>query len=100
MLHDRTSAVIDDTSGARDSRGAAGRIGYTHSGGGRKAGLNGCRSGRAAQAVLLDLRMPVLTDRSPPPLSIDGGTAPVIALSAMDERSGGQGDEAGASDYL
>ncbi|HEY4883885.1 MAG TPA: sigma-54 dependent transcriptional regulator [Myxococcales bacterium] len=97
--------VIDDDEGAREILvELLERIGYkafaTADG---KAGLEWLAGAAAPpQAVLLDLRMPVLDGfdvlhryRS------EGGTAPVIALSAMDEKEAVvKAMRLGASDYL
>src|SRR5438477_8755805 len=97
--------VIDDDEAAREILvELLGRIGYhafaTADG---KAGLEWLAGAAAPpQAVLLDLRMPVLDGfevlhryRS------EGGTAPVIALSAMDEKEAVvKAMRLGASDYL
>jgi len=82
--------VIDDDEAAREILvELLGRIGYhAFAAADGKAGWNGWpERPRRPQAVLLDLRMPVLDGfevlhryRS------EGGTAPVIALSAMDEK--------------
>src|SRR3954454_3161888 len=97
--------VIDDDEGARETLvELLGRIGYhafaTADG---RAGLEWLAGAAAPpQAGLLDLRMPGLDGfevlaryRS------EGGTAPVIALSAMDEKEAVvKAMRLGASDYL
>ena len=97
--------VIDDDEGAREILvELLERIGYkAFATAGGKAGLEWLAGAAAPpQAVLLDLRMPVLDGfdvlhryRS------EGGTAPVIALSAMDEKEAVvKAMRLGASDYL
>src|SRR4030088_2296418 len=97
--------VIDDDEGARKILvELLGRIGYhAFAAPDGKAGLEWLAGAAAPpQAVLLDLRMPVLDGfevlhryRS------EGGTAPVIALSAMDEKEAVvKAMRLGASDYL
>src|SRR5947207_6455620 len=97
--------VIDDDEAAREILvELLGRIGYhafaTADG---KAGLEWLAGAAAPpQAVLLDLRMPVLAGfevlhRYRP----EGGTAPLIARSAMQEKeAGGKAVRAGAGDCL
>src|SRR6267378_2183256 len=97
--------VIDDDEAAREILvELLGRIGYhAFAAADGKAGLEWLAGAAAPpQAVLLDLRMPVLDGfevlhryRS------EGGTAPVIALSAMDEKEAVvKAMRLGASDYL
>src|SRR6266436_587243 len=97
--------VIDDDEAAREILvELLGRIGYhAFTAADGKAGLEWLAGAAAPpQAVLLDLRMPVLDGfevlhryRS------EGGTAPVIALSAMDEKEAVvKAMRLGASDYL
>src|SRR5712664_1313829 len=97
--------VIDDDEAARAILvELLGRIGYhAFAAADGKVGLEWLAGAAAPpQAVLLDLRMPVLDGfevlhryRS------EGGTAPVIALSAMDEKEAVvKAMRLGASDYL
>src|SRR6266404_4410635 len=97
--------VIDDDEAAREILvELLGRIGYhAFAAADGKVGLEWLAGAAAPpQAVLLDLRMPVLDGfevlhryRS------EGGTAPVIALSAMDEKEAVvKAMRLGASDYL
>src|SRR6267142_2371500 len=97
--------VIDDDEAAREILvELLGRIGYhAFAAADGKVGLEWLAGAAAPpQAVLLDLRMPVLDGfevlhryRS------EGGTAPVIALSAMDEKDAVvKAMRLGASDYL
>jgi len=82
--------VIDDDEGAREILvELLGRIGYhAFATGEGKAGLEWLAGAAAPpQAVLLDLRMPILDGFEVlRRYRADGGTAPVIALSAMDEK--------------
>jgi two-component system response regulator AtoC len=97
--------VIDDDEAAREILvELLGRIGYhafaTADG---KAGLEWLAGAAAPpQAVLLDLRMPVLDGFEVlRRYRAEGGTAPVIALSAMDEKEAVvKAMRLGASDYL
>ena len=97
--------VIDDDEAAREILvELLGRIGYhafaTADG---KAGLEWLAGAAAPpQAVLLDLRMPVLDGFEVlHRYRAEGGTAPVIALSAMDEKEAVvKAMRLGASDYL
>jgi len=97
--------VIDDDEAAREILvELLGRIGYhafaTPDG---KAGLEWLAGAAAPpQAVLLDLRMPVLDGFEVlRRYRAEGGTAPVIALSAMDEKEAVvKAMRLGASDYL
>src|SRR2546422_1041818 len=97
--------VIDDDEGAREILvELLGRIGYhAFAAGDGKAGLEWLAGAAAPpQAVLLDLRMPVLDGFEVlRRYRADGGTAPVIALSAMDEKETVvKAMRLGASDYL
>ena len=97
--------VIDDDEAAREILvELLGRVGYhafaTPDG---KAGLEWLAGAAAPpQAVLLDLRMPVLDGFEVlRRYRAEGGTAPVIALSAMDEKEAVvKAMRFGASDYL
>ncbi|HYS08647.1 MAG TPA: sigma-54 dependent transcriptional regulator [Myxococcales bacterium] len=97
--------VIDDDEAAREILvELLGRIGYhafaTADG---KAGLEWLAGAAAPpQAVLLDLRMPILDGFEVlRRYRAEGGTAPVIALSAMDEKEAVvKAMRLGASDYL
>ncbi|HEX9577037.1 MAG TPA: sigma-54 dependent transcriptional regulator [Myxococcales bacterium] len=97
--------VIDDDEGAREILvELLGRIGYhAFAAPDGRAGL-GWLAGAAAppQAVLLDLRMPGLDGFEVlRRYREEGGTAPVIALSAMDEKEAVvKAMRLGASDYL
>src|SRR3954462_5130165 len=82
--------VIDDDEAAREILvELLGRIGFhAFAAADGKAGLEGLAGAAAPpQAVLLDLRMPVLDGFEVlARYRAEGGTAPVIALSAMDEK--------------
>ena len=97
--------VIDDDEAAREILvELLGRIGYhAFATGEGKAGLEWLAGAAAPpQAVLLDLRMPILDGFEVlRRYRADGGTAPVIALSAMDEKEAVvKAMRLGASDYL
>src|SRR3954466_11124916 len=97
--------VIDDDEAAREILvELLGRIGFhAFSVGDGKAGLEWLAGAAAPpQAVLLDLRMPVLDGFEVlRRYREEGGTAPVIALSAMDEKEAVvKAMRLGASDYL
>src|SRR5437764_7594125 len=97
--------VIDDDEAARQILvELLGRIGYqAFATGDGKAGLEWLAGAAAPpRAVLLDLRMPVLDGFEVlHRYRADGGTAPVIALSAMDEKEAVvKSMRLGASDYL
>src|SRR5438067_785566 len=97
--------VIDDDEAAREILvELLGRIGYhAFATGDGKAGLEWLAGAAAPpRAVLLDLRMPVLDGFEVlHRYRADGGTAPVIALSAMDEKEAVvKAMRLGASDYL
>ncbi len=97
--------VIDDDDGAREILvELLGRIGYhAFAAADGKAGLEWLAGAAAPpQAVLLDLRMPVLDGFEVlRRYRAEGGTAPVIALSAMDEKEAVvKAMRLGASDYL
>src|SRR5256885_12500684 len=97
--------VIDEDEAAREILGEVlGRIGYlAFAAGDGKAGLEWLAGAAApAQAVLLDLRMPILDGFEVlRRYRADGGIAPVIALSAMDEKETVvKAMRLGASDYL
>src|SRR4051812_40088350 len=97
--------VIDDDEAAREILvELLGRIGYhAFAAADGKAGLEWLAGAAAPpQAVLLDLRMPMMDGfevlRG---YRAEGGTAPVIALSAMDEKEAVvKAMRPGASDYL
>ncbi|TMA89259.1 MAG: sigma-54-dependent Fis family transcriptional regulator [Deltaproteobacteria bacterium] len=97
--------VIDDDEAAREILvELLGRIGYhAFATGDGKAGLEWLAGAAAPpQAVLLDLRMPILDGFEVlRRYRADGGIAPVIALSAMDEKETVvKAMRLGASDYL
>ena len=97
--------VIDDDEAAREILvELLGRIGYhAFATGEGKAGLEWLAGAAAPpQAVLLDLRMPILDGFEVlRRYRAEGGTAPVIALSAMDEKEAVvKAMRLGASDYL
>ena len=97
--------VIDDDEAAREILvELLGRIGFhAFAAADGKAGLEWLAGAAAPpQAVLLDLRMPVLDGFEVlARYRADGGTAPVIALSAMDEKEAVvKAMRLGASDYL
>src|SRR5712675_2606540 len=97
--------VIDDDEAAREILvELLGRIGYhAFAAADGKAGLEWLAGAAAPpQAVLLDLRMPVLDGFEVlRRYRAEGGTAPVIALSAMDEKEAVvKAMRLGASDYL
>src|SRR5438045_2480959 len=97
--------VIDDDEAAREILvELLGRIGYhAFATGDGKAGLEWLAGAAAPpRAVLLDLRMPVLDGFEVlHRYRADGGTAPVIALSATDEKDAVvKAMRLGASDYL
>src|SRR5436305_9978025 len=97
--------VIDDDEAAREILvELLGRIGYhAFAAPDGKAGLEWLAGAAAPpQAVLLDLRMPVLDGFEVlRRYRAEGGTAPVIALSAMDEKEAVvKAMRLGASDYL
>ena len=97
--------VIDDDEAAREILvELLGRIGFhAFAVADGKAGLEWLAGAAAPpQAVLLDLRMPVLDGfEILRRYRADGGTAPVIALSAMDEKEAVvKAMRLGASDYL
>jgi len=97
--------VIDDDEAAREILvELLGRIGYhAFATGEGEAGLEWLAGAAAPpQAVLLDLRMPVLDGFEVlRRYRADGGNAPVIALSAMDEKEAVvKAMRLGASDYL
>src|SRR5438034_3159920 len=97
--------VIDDDEAAREILvELLGRIGYhAFATGDGKAGLEWLAGAAAPpRAVLLDLRMPGLDGFEVlRRYREDGGTAPVIALSAMDEKDAVvKAMRLGASDYL
>jgi two-component system, NtrC family, response regulator AtoC len=97
--------VIDDDEAAREILvELLGRIGYhAFATGDGKAGLEWLAGAAAPpRAVLLDLRMPLLDGFEVlRRYRADGGTAPVIALSAMDEKDAVvKAMRLGASDYL
>ena len=97
--------VIDDDEAAREILvELLGRIGFhAFAAADGKAGLEWLAGAAAPpQAVLLDLRMPVLDGFEVlARYRAEGGTAPVIALSAMDEKEAVvKAMRLGASDYL
>src|SRR5437868_7115773 len=97
--------VIDDDEAAREILvELLGRIGYhAFATGDGKAGLEWLAGAAAPpRAVLLDLRMPLLDGFEVlRRYRADGGTAPVVALSAMDEKDAVvKAMRLGASDYL
>ena len=97
--------VIDDDEAAREILvELLGRIGFhAFAAADGKAGLEWLAGAAAPpQAVLLDLRMPVLDGFEVlARYRAEGGTAPVIALSAMDEKDAVvKAMRLGASDYL
>src|SRR5882724_2134052 len=97
--------VIDDDEAAREILvELLGRIGYhAFAAADGKAGLEWLAGAAAPpQAVLLDLRMPILDGFEVlRRYREDGGNAPVIALSAMDEKEAVvKAMRLGASDYL
>src|SRR5438046_7641115 len=97
--------VIDDDEAAREILvELLGRIGcHASAAGDGKAGLEWLAGAAAPpRAVLLDLRMPLLDGFEVlRRYRADGGTAPVIALSAMDEKDAVvKAMRLGASDYL